>query len=87
MRFSLLCSAALFSSTAFAFPTNLLRGDFSEDALAEITALAAKITHEAESKRQLGNVKRGFNADAQRVSTTGDHKYVCCAGSQRLTVP
>jgi hypothetical protein len=76
MKASFLYSATLFSLATFAFPTNLLNKDISEDTLAEITALASKITREAETNRRASNVKRGFNADAQRVSTTGDHKYV-----------
>jgi hypothetical protein len=77
MKASLLFGATLFSISAFAFPANLLNGDISEEALAEISALAAKITREAKTKRQLGIVKPGFNADAQRISTTGKHRYVC----------
>lgn len=77
MKTSLLCGASLFSLAAFAFPTSLLQNDIGQDTLAEITALAAKITREAESKQKLGNVKRGFNAEAQSVSITGQHEYVC----------
>jgi hypothetical protein len=76
MKASLLCGAPLFSLAAFAFPANLLQNDISQDTLAEITALATKITREAESKPKSGNVKRGFNAEAQSVSITGEHKYV-----------
>jgi hypothetical protein len=76
MRASLICSATLFPLASFAFPANLLSGDISEDALAEITALAAKIHRDTEVKRDFSNVKRAFNADAQRVSTTGKHAYV-----------
>ncbi|KAH5199459.1 hypothetical protein HBI46_227220 [Parastagonospora nodorum] len=76
MKVSVLCSATLFSLATFAFPANLLNKDISEDTLAEITALAAKITRDAEAKKNGANVKRGFNADAQRVSTTGEHKYI-----------
>lgn len=77
MKASLLCSAALFPLATFAFPANLLNNDIGEDTLAEITALASKITREAETEQRFDNVKRGFNADAQRVSTTGEHRYVC----------
>jgi hypothetical protein len=77
MKASVLCSATLFSLATFAFPANLLKGDVSEDTLAELTTLAAKITRDLETTKQAGNVKRGFNADAQRVSTTGEHQYVC----------
>jgi hypothetical protein len=79
MKASLLCSATIFSLAAFAFPTNLLNNDINDDALAEITELAAKITKEAETKRQLGSgiLPPGFDADAQRVSTAGEHRYVC----------
>lgn len=77
MKLSLVCGAVLFSAASFAFPTSLLKGDISDDALAEITALAAKISHEAEAKLQFGHVKRAFNASSQCVSTTGEHAYVC----------
>jgi hypothetical protein len=70
MRASLICSATLFPLASFAFP------HISEDTLTEITALAAKISRDTEVKRDFGNVKRAFNADAQRVSTTGKHAYV-----------
>jgi hypothetical protein len=76
MKVSLLCSATLFSLATLAFPANLLKGDISEATLAEITALTEKITRDLEAKRQGGHVKRSFNAEAQRISTTGDHKYV-----------
>jgi hypothetical protein len=76
MKVSLLCSATLFSLATLAFPANLLKGDISEATLAEITALTEKITRDLETKRQGGHVKRAFNAEAQRISTTGDHKYV-----------
>jgi hypothetical protein len=76
MKASLLFGAALFSLATYAFPANLLDNDISDDTLAEITALAARITREAETNRHAGIVKRGFNADAQRVRTTGDHEYV-----------
>lgn len=72
MRASTICSATLFSLVSFAFPANFQ--DISEDSLAEITALAAKISREVEVKRNVG--KRAFDADAQRVSTTGEHAYV-----------
>jgi hypothetical protein len=79
MKVSLLCSATIFSLAAFAFPSNLLNNDFNDDALAEITALAERITKEAETKRQLGSaiLPPGFDADAQLVSNTGEHRYVC----------
>jgi hypothetical protein len=83
MKASLLCSATLFSVSALAFPTSLLNGDLSEEALAEINTLAAKVAREARTKRQLGIIKPGFNADAQRISTTGEHQYVCGHGSGR----
>jgi hypothetical protein len=76
MKASLLCSATLFSLATFAFPTNLLKGDISEDTLAEITSLAAKISRDLETRGRAGNVKRGFNAEAQRISTTGKNAYV-----------
>lgn len=77
MKTSVLCGATLFFLATFAFPTNLLNGDISQDALAEVTALAAKITKEAEAQQNFGNAKRAFNAGAQIVSTAGKHAYVC----------
>jgi hypothetical protein len=76
MRASLICSVALSPLASFAFPSNLLRGDISEEALAEITALATKIQRDTEEKRSFSKGKRAFNADAQRISTTGKHAYV-----------
>jgi hypothetical protein len=76
MKASLLCSATLFSLATFAFPANLLSNDISDDTLADIAVLVAKIKRAAEERPDASNVKRGFNADAQRISTTGDHQYV-----------
>ncbi|KAF7454776.1 hypothetical protein A1F99_020340 [Pyrenophora tritici-repentis] len=78
MKLSLLCSATLFTLATYAFPANLLNNDLSAEALAEITEIAAKITREAETKRQLGAsiLPPGFDADAQRISTTGKWRYV-----------
>jgi hypothetical protein len=76
MKVSVLCSATLFSLATFAFPASMLKGDISEATLAEITALTEKISSDFESKRSTTHVKRAFNAEAQRISTTGDHKYV-----------
>ncbi|KAJ4384921.1 hypothetical protein N0V86_000525 [Didymella sp. IMI 355093] len=76
MKVSLICSAALFSLATVAFPANLLKGDISTEQLAEITALAERITKEAERKPQSANAKRSFDADAQHVSTTGDYAYM-----------
>jgi hypothetical protein len=70
MKTSVLYSVALFSSAVFAFPHYLLK----EDPLLDIDALAARITRESQTKRQI--LKPGFNADAQRVSTTGEHVYI-----------
>lgn len=75
MKVSILCSATLFTA-AFTFPANLLKGDISKATLAEITSLTEKIARDLETKRQGGHVKRAFSAEAQRISTTGDHKYV-----------
>jgi hypothetical protein len=82
MKATIFCSATLFSLAAFAFPANLLNNinkDIGAEQLAEITELAAKISREVETKRQLGAniLPPGFDAKAQLVSTTGDHKYVC----------
>ena len=74
----MLCGTTLFTLATFAFPANLLKGDISETTLAEITSLTEKITRDLETKRQSGHVKRAFNAPAQRISTTGDHRYVSC---------
>lgn len=77
MKASILSSVTLFALATFAFPANLLKGDISEATLAEITSLTEKITRDLEIKRQGGHVKRAFSAEAQRISTTGDHRYVC----------
>jgi hypothetical protein len=76
MKVSLLCIATLFSLATFAFPASMLKGDMSKSTLAEITALTEKISSDLESKRSGAHVKRVFNAEAQRISTTGYHKYV-----------
>lgn len=76
MKVSILYSATLFTWTTSAFPANLLKGDISEATLAEITSLTENITRDLETKRQGGYVKRAFNVEAQRISTTGDHRYV-----------
>jgi hypothetical protein len=75
MKLSLIGSAALLPLAAFAFPANLIK-DISAEQLAELTALAERITQEAQRKPQPAHVKRTFDADAQYVSTTGDHAYV-----------
>ena len=80
MKTSILYTASLFLTTAVAFPANLLNGDISSETLAEINSIVARIEREAAAseKRQLGFglVKPGFDADAQRVSNTGTHRYV-----------
>ncbi|USP80352.1 uncharacterized protein yc1106_07626 [Curvularia clavata] len=78
MKFSTLCSASLFAASAFAFPASLLNKDISDETLAEITGLVEKIKREADVKRQLGAgiIKPGFNANAQRISTSGEHRYI-----------
>jgi hypothetical protein len=77
MKASLFCGATLFTAATFAFPASLPLGDINPDAVAELSSLIAK---EAEAQQQPGLEKRiAFNADAQRVSNTGDHKYVCTA--------
>jgi len=88
MRVSLLCGAALYSTATFAFPTNLPKGEIGEDVLAEISAVMARVTREAETKRQSGVEKRAlsFNADAQRVSTTDEHKYVSTGTVRRISI-
>lgn len=79
MKFSTLCSVSLFAVSAFAFPANLLNNDISDETLAEITGLVEKVKREADVKRQLGVgiIKPGFDANAQRISTSGEHRYVC----------
>ncbi|PVH93262.1 Cloroperoxidase [Periconia macrospinosa] len=72
MRVSLICSATLFPLACFAFPA--IKREISEDTLAQYAALAAKISREVEVKR--GPTRRAFDADAQRISTTGEHAYV-----------
>ncbi|OSS52535.1 hypothetical protein B5807_03023 [Epicoccum nigrum] len=86
MKASIFCSATLFTWATLAFPSNILQGDIkanllkgsdiSPDTLAEITALSEKIARDLEIKSQGGHVKRAFNAEAQRISITGDHKYI-----------
>ena len=72
MRASVIIGATLYSLTCFSFPTN--KGDISEDTLADYVALAAKITRESEVKRD--SSRRAFDADAQRINTSGKHAYV-----------
>ena len=76
MKASLLFST-LFTLRAFAFPSALLKGDISSAELQKITELAEKIST-ASRKRQLGlNIlDLGFDAETQRVDTTGEHEYV-----------
>ncbi|EOA83046.1 hypothetical protein ACJQWK_04537 [Exserohilum turcicum] len=76
MKVSVLCSATLFSSAAFAFPASMLKGDISKTTLGEITSLAESISRDLESKRSGAYVGRAFNAEAQRISTSGDHRYI-----------
>ncbi|CAN9089997.1 unnamed protein product [Alternaria alternata] len=76
MKVSVLCGAILFSLATFAFPASMLKGDISDATLAEITALTERIARDLESKRSGAHVKRAFDAEAQRISTTGDHKYI-----------
>lgn len=77
MKVAILCSATLFTWTTFAFPASLFKSDISESTLAEITSLTETITRDLETKRRGGHVKRAFSAEAQRISITGDHRYVC----------
>lgn len=83
MKVSVLCGATLFSLATFAFPASMLKGDISDATLAEITALTERIARDLESKRSGAHVKRAFDAEAQRISTTGDHKYVSSAIGMR----
>ncbi|EMD94579.1 hypothetical protein COCC4DRAFT_66246 [Bipolaris maydis ATCC 48331] len=82
MKTSILYTASLCITAAVAFPANLLNnGDISSETLAEINSIVARIEREAAAaseKRQLGFglVKPGFDADAQRVDTTGAHQYI-----------
>jgi hypothetical protein len=77
MKASLLCSLSLYSLSTLAFPASLFKNDMSDETLAEITALAARITSDLETEKE-GNVKRGlaFNAEAQYISNSGEHRYV-----------
>jgi hypothetical protein len=81
MRFSIICSAILFSLPGFSFPASLV--DISEETLAEYTALAARISSQLEVKRDPS--KRAFS-DAQRISTAGEHEYVCSFGNIQVDV-
>lgn len=80
MRTSALYSATLFSLAAFAFPA--LKSDISADTLSEITALAAKISTEAEAKQSFSNAKRAlpFSADTRLsapLASTPMYVYPC----------
>lgn len=75
MKTSLFFSATLLASSAFAFPAHLLHNDISDETLAQINALVANITENL-AKPELANVKRQFDADAQRIDITGDHAWV-----------
>lgn len=80
MKFSTLCSASLLAVTAFAFPASMLNNkDISAEQLAQISEMVEKIKREVGEKRQLGAgiIKPGFDANAQRISTSGEHRYVC----------
>lgn len=87
MKLSFVYLAALLPSFTVAYPSNLLKGDISEDALAELSALIARIgkeTKEAHTKRQFGLniVKPIFDAKAQYISTTGENRFVCLPTSE-----
>lgn len=84
MRASFL-SLAAFVLPALAFPSALLKGDISQAELKKITELAEKITSTSQ-KRQAGLniVDVGFDAEAQRVDTSGEHEYV---GARSLSLP
>jgi hypothetical protein len=81
MMKTLLLFSTFFALQAFAFPSALLRYDLSSVELQRITELADKIAT-ASRKRQAGldilNV--GFDADAQKVDTSGEHEYVSGLG-------
>jgi hypothetical protein len=81
MRFSIICSAILFSLPCFSFPADLR--DISEETLAEYTALAAKISSQLDLKRNPS--KRAFS-EAQRISITGEHAYVCRLANYHVNV-
>lgn len=76
MKSSLFQIAAFLSAGVFAFPAQLFKSDISADTLAEITVLASRIARDAETHQKTGNIKRGFDANAQHVSTTGKHAYM-----------
>lgn len=66
---------------ALAFPADLLGGgrrDLDLAELAKITELAGRISADLKEKRQIGLdiVTPRFDADAQRVDTTGKHEWV-----------
>jgi hypothetical protein len=48
--------------------------------------LTETITRDLETKRQGGHVKRAFSAEAQRISITGDHRYVCDFLNKKLSI-
>ncbi|KAI4593977.1 hypothetical protein KJ359_008765 [Pestalotiopsis sp. 9143b] len=78
MRLSLFSGVALLALRATAFPASALNSDLSEEDLARINDLAAKITADVKAKRIAGidAIKPGFDADAQRPDTTGDHAWI-----------
>lgn len=77
MKASLIWSAALFSVASFAFPKSLLKGDIDEGAHAGIAISAAKKSLRVEAKRDSVKVKRAFDSDPHRISTTGEQAYIC----------
>jgi len=71
-------SASLFSLATFAFPANLANVDISASQLAEINDLVAKVTRDLKEREGQPKVEKRaiFNADAQRISNTGAHRYI-----------
>ncbi|ETS73861.1 hypothetical protein PFICI_14807 [Pestalotiopsis fici W106-1] len=78
MRLSLFSGIALSALCATAFPTSVINSDLSNEDLARINDLAAKISADVKAKRVAGidAIKPGFDADAQRIDTTGDHAWI-----------
>lgn len=84
MKHPSLAGLAVLSAVAptLAFPAELLRGrDLGLAELTKITELADRISADLKEKRQIGLdiVPPGFDADAQRVDTTGKHEFVSIA--------
>lgn len=94
MRFSVLAglAAAVSAPVALAFPARALGGfgDLSNEDLAKIEALVEQVKGEVVKKRALGLdalPARHFDPVAQRVDTSGEHRFVSRASVPSLPLP